>query len=266
MCTVTVIAGDGRAGTGESAPLVRLVCNRDERRSRRLSTRPIITRAGARRVVMPIDPASGGTWLGVNDAGIVACLLNINPAPCDPAHAAGRRSRGEIVPTVLAFDTVEAAVESLAAFDARDYPPFRLIVLDAATAGEVASDGEDLDMSPALALPPRWFATSSGLGDHLVERHRRELFDELLRSAPDDLSAQRRLHDHRWPDHPALSVLMSRADARTVSRTSIDLTPHAALLTHVHLDDSLGLAGGEPIGTPHTVRLDIAPTAAGLLA
>lgn len=266
MCTVTVIAASNRADVGEPAPLVRLVCNRDERRTRPISTRPIIIRAGARRMIMPIDPASDGSWIGVNDAGIVACLLNINLGPCDLTRAAGRRSRGELVPAVLAFDTVGAAVESLAALDARDYPPFRLIVLDAAIAAEVSSDGEDLDMMPASGLPPRWFATSSGLGDQVVERHRRELFEELVRLAPDDLTAQRRLHDHRWPDHPELSVVMSRADARTVSRTTIDLTPQAALLTHVHFDGSIDAAAGEPLSTPHIVRLDTAPAAPGVFA
>lgn len=262
MCTVTVIAGDGR----DRAPAVRLVCNRDERRTRPISTRPIITRVGRRRVAMPVDPASAGTWIGVNDSGIVACLLNVNPCVDTAAHASGRRSRGEIVPAVLGFDTVETAAESVAALDPRDYPPFRLIILDTAWAAEVLSDGDDLDICPARPIPRRWFATSSGLGDRVVQRRRRELFHELLGAATNDLDAQRRLHEHRWPEHPELSVLMSRADARTVSRTTIDLTLQGAVLTHVHLDDSPGPAGGEPSAAPDIVRLGATPAPKGALA
>jgi hypothetical protein len=50
------------------------------------------------------------------------------------------------------------------------------------------------------------------------------LFQKLLAAcgcAP--LEAQACFHRHRWSARPEISVLMSRADARTVSRTQIDI-------------------------------------------
>ena len=74
---------------------------------------------------------------------------------------------------------------------------------------------------------------SSGLGDHLVEGVRRELFDELFAAAPEAwASAQDAFHRHRWPGREYLSVNMSRAEARTVSHSTIDLDSAEAVFAY----------------------------------
>jgi hypothetical protein len=260
MCTVTLIA---RHGPPPPEPAVRLVCNRDEQRARPVSTRTISTRCGQRSALMPIDPVSDGTWIGVNDAGVAACLLNRNLGV--PAAGVdfwpGRRSRGEIVPSILAAPSVASAVHALAELDARFFPPFRIVVFDTAIIAEVLSDGDWLDVIPPSSHAATWLATSSSLGDHRVQRPRAELFQDLLGANQGGLAAQQRFHNHRWHHRPELSVLMSRPDARTVSRTTIDLCPNAAVLTHVHLDER----EGEPISGPaQTARLDLVPPLAGV--
>jgi hypothetical protein len=62
---------------------------------------------------------------------------------------------------------------------------------------------------------------SSGLGDALVQT-RLPLFEQTMGT---DLSpgAQSRFHQHRWPDSPPTSVLMSRPAHRTVSITTVDV-------------------------------------------
>ena len=71
---------------------------------------------------------------------------------------------------------------------------------------------------------PQMF-TSSGLGDHHVEGPRRQLFEEtVLPGEPVDWEErQDRFHAHRWRDRPAVSVHMARAEAWTVSRTTIEI-------------------------------------------
>jgi hypothetical protein len=66
--------------------------------------------------------------------------------------------------------------------------------------------------------------TSSSLGDELVERPRQRLFAALVESSRRPLAAQARYHRHRWPDRPHISVRMARADAATVSHTTIDVS------------------------------------------
>ena len=74
--------------------------------------------------------------------------------------------------------------------------------------------------------------TSSGLGDHLVEGPRHDLFDKGFNGSTDWVASQDRFHAHRWLEHPKLSVCMSRTDASTVSRTIIELRSAHASLTY----------------------------------
>src|SRR5262249_23772703 len=75
--------------------------------------------------------------------------------------------------------------------------------------------------------------TSSSLGDAIVERPRRGLFERFMRSRRDPLDAQARFHRHRWPDQPQVSVCMSREDAATVSHTVVDVSTEAVAVCYV---------------------------------
>lgn len=119
----------------EQAPLV-LAANRDEWRDRPAEP-PALRRAGGRAVVAPRDVTAGGTWLGLNDAGLFAGLTN-RPAPApDPA----RRSRGLLVHDALAHGTARAAARAAAAEPEEAYNPFNLFVADGREAFVVVGDG-----------------------------------------------------------------------------------------------------------------------------
>src|SRR5436305_3313340 len=47
-------------------------------------------------------PASGGTWLAANDAGLALAVLNVNPPERDREALRPTRSRGEVIPALLA--------------------------------------------------------------------------------------------------------------------------------------------------------------------
>lgn len=232
MCTVTVIP---------TARGHRLCCNRDESRARPAATDALVRRAGDRAAVMPIDPTSGGTWIGVNDAGLVACLLNANPGVvrASPERWMGRRSRGVIVPRLLTCGTIEEALDSALGLDAADFPPFRLLMICEGRFAVLASDGSVCEAEQPRGLGAPLMLASSGLGDDLVEPHRRGLFDRMLRMHPPE-AAQEEFHRHCWPDRPHLSVVMSRPDARTVSRTDVDVTPGSVELRHERWRDETG--------------------------
>ncbi len=253
MCTVTVIpaVADGAARISRS-PLVRLVCNRDEQRSRPVSGSPVRRRLGDRAAIMPVDPPSGGTWIGANDSDLIACLLNANPpviAGATPKRSA-QASRGMIVPVLLTAGTIEEALDLAGGIDVTQFPPFRVLVLDADSFLTASSDGAFLTLSEPAPLQSPILLTSSGLGDHLVEHPRRELFDRMLSGTPDLLAAQDRFHKHHWSDKPHLSVLMSRPDARTVCRCEVDLFPDSIVLSHSNLSDQLD------VGSP-TTRIEL---------
>jgi hypothetical protein len=252
MCTVTVIPGATDADRASRSPFIRLLCNRDEQRSRPPSCSPVRRRLGDHSAIMPVDPPSRGTWIGANDAGLVACLLNANPPGTAGITHKGppRASRGRIVPALLAAATIEGALDLADAIDVTQFPPFRVLVLNAALFLIASSDGASLKCSQPAPLQSPILLTSSGLGDHLVEHPRRVLFDRMLSSTPNPLVAQDRFHQHRWHDMPHLSVRMSRPDARTVCRCAVDLFPNSVALSHSNLNDRL--VAGSP-----TTRLEL---------
>lgn len=234
MCTVSIVPRDRG---------FRLVCNRDERRDRPAARAPRTVRCGGRAATFPVDPAGGGTWVGVNDLGLTATLLN---RTLDPA--AGRSSasvsRGTIIPRLLACGSWLEAMVAAAALDLRSFDPFRLVVVQARSlVGELISDGRVLMCEAAPLTKPRVF-TSSSLGDARVDGPRRELFRQLL--ADDEgswLRGQFRFHRHRWASSPDLSVEMERADAATVSRTTIDVGASGIHLSYHGLPETAVRAG-----------------------
>jgi Transport and Golgi organisation 2 len=216
MCTVSVVPRrDG----------LRIVCNRDEQRTRPAALPPRIRRAGRRRATWPVDPAGGGTWIGVNDAGLVACLLNRNPRSSVDCHRAGERSRfsrGTIVPSLLAHVRFDRALEAAMRIAGDAFEPFTLVVLQDGAVAELQNIDLELTLQHGAIRQPI-VLTSSSLGDHLVEAPRRALFDELVTRSRAPLAGQAAFHRHRWRDRPEISVRMSRPEAATVSRTVVDV-------------------------------------------
>jgi Transport and Golgi organisation 2 len=221
VCTVSLVTWAGG---------VRVVANRDEQRSRPAALPPRLVDLGGVRAIMPIDAASGGTWIAVNEIGLVVALLNVN-APHRPS-ALPPRSRGEIVPALAALTSLDEINAVATALDSSQYAPFRLVC---------AGGGEVMDIVPAASRSRRGpidspiMFTSSGLGDHLVEEPRQGLFAVMVREGgrgEDAVTRQDLFHAHRWSDAPELSVLMERADARTVSRTIVEIGEERVRLTY----------------------------------
>lgn len=100
--------------------------NRDELRSR--PARPPGRWWGDRPDMRAgYDETGGGSWLGLNDFGVLACVLNragaLGPAP-------GKRSRGELVLEALDHADAAAAAAALADLDPAAYRPFNFVVAD----------------------------------------------------------------------------------------------------------------------------------------
>src|ERR1051326_426789 len=78
-------------------------------------------------VLAGLDQLAGGTWLGVNDWGVAAAVLNRHGSL---GPAAGQRSRGELVLEALDHADAVRAAEALSYLDPAAYRTFNLIIAD----------------------------------------------------------------------------------------------------------------------------------------
>ncbi|HWA48213.1 MAG TPA: NRDE family protein [Dongiaceae bacterium] len=124
-------------------------------------------------VVAGRDNLAGGSWLGVNESGVVAGVLNRRNTL---GPQSGKRSRGELVLDALDFPDAADAVDMLTQLDAHAFRPFNMVVVDNRDAfwlrnlghkveGEklptgismiTASDRNDLNSSRIRWYLPRW--------------------------------------------------------------------------------------------------------------
>jgi uncharacterized protein with NRDE domain len=112
------------SGAVPGVPLL-VAANRDELYQRPAD--PItVLRGGPPRVLGGRDAVAGGTWLAVNEHGVVAGLTN-QPAARDPA----KRSRGELPLAFTAYPDAKTAVtEVCAGLDPSAYNPCWMLVGD----------------------------------------------------------------------------------------------------------------------------------------
>jgi len=236
MCTVTVLPPAALAGGGVDEAVLRVLSNRDELRSRPAAHAPEVHSIDGHRVIMPIDPAGGGTWIAASDRGLVYTLLNANPRPAagkarETSTAGDGRSRGLIIPALASAACVSEALERALSLDVSLFNPFRLLLIDRYQLIECWPDAAGLRHRRTILHGPL-MRTSSSLGDAVVQAPRRTLFRRFFGSTAAPRAAQDAFHDHQWPARKAVSVRMERADARTVSRTTIELGSELAHVSY----------------------------------
>ena len=131
MCTVVILRRHGH-----DWPIL-IGANRDEMAGRPWQP-PGRHWPDRENVVAGIDLLAGGTWMGLNDEGVVACILNrrdsLGPDP-------DLRTRGEIVLEALDHADADDAAQALSGLDGRSYRSFNLIVADNRDAFWLSSRG-----------------------------------------------------------------------------------------------------------------------------
>jgi uncharacterized protein with NRDE domain len=133
----------------ERFPVV-VAANRDEFKDR--PALPPVELRREPRVIGGQDLKAGGTWLGFNEHGVLAALLNRrSPTPNDPAL----RSRGLLCLEALSFAAAAEAASYAGRQTAADYNPFNLLIASKSEAFVAYNRGTRLDvirLTPGLHL------------------------------------------------------------------------------------------------------------------
>jgi hypothetical protein len=210
--------------------------NRDERLSRARGIAPALIAAEPLHFLAPRDPEAGGTWIGVNAAGMTVCMLNAAEPP-ERELPAPPRSRGLVAWEALRQPSAVAILDMLSADDLSDVRSFQLAV---------ASPGSPWSR-PSL-LHVRWngfglswdvlsgaqVLVSSTKDQARAELERRASWARLL----DGAGSVERERIAAWlaghePEPGAWSACMHREDARTMSRTVVDVGPEGIRLEYL---------------------------------
>ncbi|WPJ96370.1 NRDE family protein [Coraliomargarita algicola] len=209
MCTLSWWLAESERG---------IVFNRDELRTRARGEAPrVVEFAGAARILMPRDPDAGGTWLGVNDSGLIVALLNNYPfhSPNSP----GQISRGQLVVDLLRHARSAAeCMSTLQELNTSVYQGFLLFALgrhDGPLAREW--DGQQLQPLKLEGEGGLHVLTSSSYRQQECEAFRVDLFAGQSR----ERALLKEKHGAFHPADPALGPLMVRDDAATDSVTEI---------------------------------------------
>lgn len=177
MCTLVILRRP------EHAWPVILAANRDEMIGRPWAP-PARHWADRPEVVAGLDRSAGGSWLGLNDHGVVAAILNrrasLGPAP-------GKRSRGELVLEALDHADALSAAEALAELDPAAYRSFNMVVADNRDAYWLRHRGEpEARVVEVMPLPPGLsMLTAYDLNDPASPRGARHQADFEAAPPPD---------------------------------------------------------------------------------
>jgi hypothetical protein len=169
--------------------------------------------------VAPVDGDFGGTWIAVNEFGLALCLLNATgDAPEDSL------TRGLVIPALIGRYSAAAAIDWLRWIGLRPFAPFTLVALDPQSP-PLAARWNGARLSIEAVRPP---LTSSSFNPEQVQRARLGSYAKATAGGQrTSLDALRRFHRHHGRAADAYSTCMHRADAATVSFTSIAVSAHA---------------------------------------
>jgi hypothetical protein len=195
---------------------------------------------GTPRVVAGLDPVAGGTWLGLNEYGVVVAVTNRRKSQVPPMP----RSRGLLVRELLHSPSAAVAADrATRELDGDRYAGCNILCVDAERA-VVIQAGDWLRVKP---LPPGLHVLANAdvndEGDRRVGHALWSLGRERFATGDDCLTALQRLCSEAGP--PDAPMCFRGPEGGTVSSTLIALRPAPPRGTMLH-------AQGPPDRTPYT--------------
>jgi uncharacterized protein with NRDE domain len=239
MCTLIAAVR-----TLPESPLV-IAANRDERLDRPASGPRLWP--GSPAFIAPLDEAAGGTWLGLNAAGLFVGVTNRFGVERDET----RESRGRLVVDALSFRSAPALHTALEGLSAKRFNAFHLFYSDATAAFVTWSTGERVKQESLV--PGVHVITERSLGGD--DRDRTELIRSYwpaVERGPgrltDRLADLLRLHR----DPPGAGVCIHAPELNYGTRSSL------ILLLQQQIPESKFLwANGPPCVTTYEDRTDL---------
>ena len=226
MCTVTLRCGGGS---------LLLTMNRDELFERAPEEAPRIIRGepGRPSWVAPFDSASGGTWIGVNERGVAACVLNGYTPEDEALHGnTAVPSRGSIIPRILEEQNGHGPARVRGTLDFSAYASFTLLVATV-EGGEIVRWRHRGALTRETVGTGWTFLTSSSWREPDVVAGRLRAYEAWRAEGSPSTGGIPALHLLAPPGDEANAPFMTRplGATRSISVVSVDAGQNAARLT-----------------------------------
>ena len=228
--------GRPTAGAGYNGPVCtvswffeaegyQLFFNRDERRTRKRALPPSLREDGPLPYIAPRDGDFGGSWIGVNSAGLALGLLNGYTEASEIEPANGFISRGLLLNSLLDCRSTVELAKRLGNIDTDRYRSFLLLALEPVGRGSLATWSHGSLRNEPLTeehVP----LVSSSFATEEVRGSRIDLFRRMRRAWSGDRSGLHlAYHESHRPAAGPYSPCMHRPDAKTVSFSWIHVGP-----------------------------------------
>jgi len=204
-----------------------LLCNRDERYTRRPALGPRLVAQRGVSFIAPADGDHGGSWIGVNHFGLTMSLLNrYGDSPAE--SAASFTSRGLLLTALLDCEHAREVYERVQATQLGNFQPFTMAVLSPDEKPLVLDwTGHDISIRPEVDSHAP--LVSSSLQEPQISVWRKEQFRRMLsetgnEEAPPTAELLWQFHRSHLPERGPYSVCMHREDASTVSLSVVTVT------------------------------------------
>lgn len=196
------------------------IFNRDEHHQRKIARAVQLSQHNDISALFPIDGDFGGTWLAVNEYGLVISLLNYYPKRRPPTPK-NKKSRGFIIPELIYQKNLSSIYDRFQSMELHDFEPFDLLVVNDRAEGSMFRwDGYEVERHNVLSrLNP---LSSSSFVTQDVVLYRRKVFEEkrpAIQNSPKEHLAYH--FDQDSHSSRAFTPLMWRPIARTVSVSQI---------------------------------------------
>ena len=192
--------------------------NRDEQKTRALAMPPKQYQVNGVDIIMPLDPAGGGSWISINEFGLSLCLLNNYQGIVPNAPLI---SRGLLLKNMSSSRNIAQLTEAFHRLELSSFAPFTLLAfapnLTQHNGVVVAYKWDGVQQNIVETDSPLF---SSGVDLARVQAYRQAKYDQLISTGKNQQNLLM-FHSHHHSEQPHLGTCMHRSDAHTVSFTHL---------------------------------------------
>lgn len=227
MCTATFIK--------DKSGRITFTTNRDENAARP-TAQPKIHEINGQKLLFPQDLLAGGTWVAVNENGLLCCILNGAKGEHSWLGTKAEKSRGQVLLEAFQYPSVE---DYFSEKEMENAHPFTLLWIspDADDIGEIRWNGKEKWLSKVRTNQPHIWSSHTLYPEE--QRLRREARFHALMTDEKYHNPEAVWEIHQSSKSENGLLLENSPHVNTVSTTQVIIDPQSAQMSYYQMDQGL---------------------------